>query len=61
MGFATAENLTFVLQGNTSVALFRMLSAIPAHFICSVMYYLGIAKSKRKKNFSIFLSQLLLQ
>ena len=51
MGFATAENLTFVLQGNTSIALFRMLSAIPAHFVFAVImgYYLGIAKSKRKK------------
>ena len=50
MGFATAENLTFVMQGNTSVALFRMLSAIPAHFVFAVVigYYLGIAKSKRK-------------
>ncbi|MEC7858652.1 MAG: PrsW family glutamic-type intramembrane protease, partial [Bacteroidota bacterium] len=53
MGFATAENLTFVLQGNTSVALFRMLSAIPAHFVFAVImgYYLGIAKSRKKKEF----------
>ena len=53
MGFPTAENLTFVMQGNTSVALFRMLSAIPAHFVFAVVmgYYLGIAKSRRKKEF----------
>ena len=45
MGFATAENLTFVMQGNKSVPLFRMLFAV-------VMgYYLGIAKSRRKKEF----------
>ncbi len=53
MGFATAENLTFVLQGNTSVAVFRMLSAIPAHFVFGVVmgYYLGVAKSRRRKEF----------
>ncbi len=53
MGFATAENLTFVLQGDTSIALFRMLSAIPAHFVFAVImgYYLGIAKSKKKNEF----------
>ncbi len=57
MGFATAENLTFVLQGNTSVALFRMLSAIPAHFVFAVImgYYLGIAKSRKKKE-TLFIS-----
>jgi len=51
MGFATAENLTFVLQGNPSIAIFRMLSAIPAHFVFAVImgYYIGIAKSNRKK------------
>jgi len=51
MGFATAENITFVLQGNTSVAIFRMLSAIPAHFVFAVImgYYIGIAKYRKTK------------
>ena len=50
MGFATAENLTYVLQGGTSLAFFRMVTAVPAHFVFAVImgYYLGIAKSKRK-------------
>lgn len=50
MGFATAENLTFVLQGSASLALMRMISAVPAHFVSAVImgYYLG--KAKRKKN-----------
>ena len=50
MGFATAENLTYVLQGGVSLAFFRMVSAVPAHFVFAVImgYYLGIAKSRRK-------------
>ena len=50
MGFATAENLTYVLQGGASLAFFRMVSAVPAHFVFAVImgYYLGIAKSRRK-------------
>jgi len=50
MGFATAENLTFVLQGSASLALMRMISAVPAHFVFAVImgYYLGKAKSNKK-------------
>jgi RsiW-degrading membrane proteinase PrsW (M82 family) len=50
MGFATAENLTFVLQGSTSLALMRMITAVPAHFVFAVImgYYLGKAKSNKK-------------
>ena len=50
MGFATAENLTFVLQGSASLAIMRMISAVPAHFVFAVImgYYLGKAKSNKK-------------
>lgn len=50
MGFATTENLTFVLQGSSSLAFLRMISAIPAHFVFAVMmgFYLGKAKSSKK-------------
>ena len=50
MGFATAENLTFVLQGSASLAFMRMISAVPAHFVFAVImgYYLGKAKKKKK-------------
>ena len=46
MGFATAENLTFVMQGSSTTAFLRMVSAIPAHFVFAVLmgYYLGKAK-----------------
>ena len=59
MGFATAENLTFVLQGNASLAILRMFSAVPAHFVFAVImgYYLGKAKTNKKfKFFNILLS-----
>jgi RsiW-degrading membrane proteinase PrsW (M82 family) len=49
MGFATAENMTFVLQGGAGLAVMRMLSAVPAHFVFAVImgYYLGKAKSSK--------------
>ena len=60
MGFATAENITYVLQGSSSVAFFRMLTAVPAHFAFAVSmgYYLGKAKTCKvgKKWFYVFLS-----
>ena len=53
MGFATAENMTFVLQGGAGLAVMRMLSAIPAHFVFAVImgYYLGKAKSSKNSQF----------
>jgi len=62
MGFATAENLTFVLQSSASLALMRMLTAVPAHFVFAVImgYYLGKAKSNKKSQLLfIFLSILI--
>jgi len=59
MGFATVENLTFVLQGSASLAFMRMISAVPAHFVFAVImgYYLGKAKSKKETQLLfIFLS-----
>ena len=55
MGFATAENMTFVLQGGAGLAVMRMLSAIPAHFVFAVImgYYLGKAKSSKNSQFLI--------
>ena len=50
MGFATAENLAFVMNGSASLAIMRMLSAVPAHFVFAVImgYYLGKAKTNKK-------------
>ena len=61
MGFATAENLAFVMQGSASLAILRMLSAVPAHFVFAVImgYYLGKAKTEKKNKFLyLFLSLL---
>ena len=62
MGFATAENLAFVMNGSASLAIMRMLSAVPAHFVFAVImgYYLGKAKTIKKSQFYyIFLSLLI--
>ena len=62
MGFATPENLIFIMQGSSFLALLRMVSAIPAHFVFAVImgYYLGKAKSSDKsKVLYIFLSLLI--
>lgn len=50
MGFATVENLTFVLQSSATLALLRMITAVPAHFVFAVImgYYLGKAKNSKK-------------
>ncbi len=51
MGFATAENILFIWNGDGGTALIRMFSAIPAHAMFAVLmgYLLGKAKFKRKK------------
>ncbi|MBT8303813.1 MAG: PrsW family intramembrane metalloprotease [Bacteroidia bacterium] len=56
MGFATVENLTFVLQGSASLAIMRMVTAVPAHFVFAVImgFYLGKTKS-HKKGHSLFI------
>ena len=62
MGFATAENLTFVLQGSASLAIMRMISAVPAHFVFAVImgYYLGKAKSNKKAQLIFIVLSLLI-
>ena len=62
MGFATAENLTFVLQGSASLAIMRMISAVPAHFVFAVImgYYLGKAKSNKKSQLIFILLSILI-
>lgn len=62
MGFATSENLTFVLQGSASLAIMRMLSAVPAHFVFAVImgYYLGKAKSNKKAQLLFIVFSILL-
>lgn len=46
LGFATVENLAYVLSTGFSTAIVRSLTAVPAHALFAVImgYYLGIAK-----------------
>lgn len=46
MGFAAFENIFYVAEGGNGVALFRMLTAIPAHAVFAIImgYYVGHAK-----------------
>jgi RsiW-degrading membrane proteinase PrsW (M82 family) len=46
LGFATLENVFYVLRDGSGEGLIRMFSAIPAHALFAVVmgYYLGIAK-----------------
>jgi len=46
MGFASFENVLYVSDGGWSVAIVRMLTAIPAHAIFAIVmgYYVGLSK-----------------
>lgn len=48
LGFATLENILYVIQGGVSVALWRMFTAVPAHVTFGVVmgYFMGLAKFK---------------
>ncbi len=51
LGFATVENLAYVLSGGMNTAILRSFTAVPAHALFAVVmgYYLGIAKFVRPK------------
>ncbi len=54
MGFATVENIFYVMNGGGStIALIRMFTAVPAHATFAVLmgYFLGKAKFVQKKAF----------
>lgn len=46
MGFATAENVQYVLEGGWETGLVRMFTAVPAHGMLAVImgYFVGMAK-----------------
>ncbi len=46
MGFATAENIQYVMDGGWETGLVRMFTAVPAHGMLAVImgYFIGIAK-----------------
>ena len=61
LGFATVENILYVLEGSYSVALTRAILSVPAHMLFGVSmgYYLSFSKfasTKRIKNRYMILS-----
>lgn len=48
LGFATLENVLYVIEGGVSVAVLRMFTAVPAHVTFGVImgYFMGLAKFK---------------
>jgi len=51
MGFATFENILYVVDGGVGTALMRMFTAVPAHASFAILmgFYLGKAKFEHKK------------
>ncbi len=66
LGFATVENVLYVVEGGMSTALMRILTAVPAHALFGTVmgYYLGKAKflphSKTKHLFYAWFTPVLL-
>ncbi|HEX9651973.1 MAG TPA: PrsW family glutamic-type intramembrane protease [Cyclobacteriaceae bacterium] len=50
MGFATIENIIYVINGGGGTAIVRMFSAIPAHAVFAILmgFFLGKAKFDKK-------------
>ena len=60
LGFATVENISYVIgaqEEGAGVAVLRMFSAIPLHAACGVImgYFVGMAKFNKKNNNSLLL------
>ena len=59
LGFATVENIAYVLNNEgqeMNVALIRMFTAIPLHAVCGVIlgYFVGLAKFSNNKNILLY-------
>lgn len=56
LGFATIENIFYILEGSYSVALVRAILSIPAHmlFAVSMGYYLSLSKFANDGKNSVF-------
>jgi len=53
MGFATFENILYVVEGGVGTALMRMFTAVPAHATFAILmgFYLGKAKFEHRKSY----------
>lgn len=56
MGFATFENILYVLDGGIEVGILRMFTAVPAHASFAILmgFYLGKAKFEHRKGYYAF-------
>ena len=61
LGFATLENILYVMSGGYEVAISRMFTAVPAHASFAVVmgYYVGKAKFKEKGRALVLLKGLM--
>jgi protease PrsW len=61
MGFATAENIFYVLDGGLSTGVLRMFTAVPAHAAFAIImgYFIGLAKFRQNRFFYLFTGLLL--
>jgi RsiW-degrading membrane proteinase PrsW (M82 family) len=52
MGFATLENVFYVVEGGLGVALIRMFTAVPAHATFGVLmgFFVGMAKFQHRRH-----------
>jgi RsiW-degrading membrane proteinase PrsW (M82 family) len=50
MGFATSENILYVMSGGIDVAFLRIFTAVPAHATFGVLmgYFVGLAKFRKQ-------------
>ena len=62
MGFATAENIYYVLNGGVEIAFLRMFSAVPAHGVFAVImgFFIGEAKFLHRNEIFYLLAGLLI-
>ena len=53
MGFATLENIVYVMNEGVGVGIMRMFTAVPAHATFAILmgFYLGKAKFEHKKGY----------
>ena len=58
LGFATLENIQYVLRGGYEVAILRMFTAVPAHATFGVImgYFAGLAKFRDNKKSYLLLA-----
>ncbi len=62
MGFATVENIMYVVDGGFGVGLMRMITAVPLHAVCGIImgYYVGMAKFNKQNSRKLLSSGLII-